>query len=166
MTRQMSGTQAPDLSRDALAAANICPSTKLATDYLNHFNEPAMLVDMLDAMPEAAEDILEWEPRTYVEHFETSGFRDKELAIAAYSSADPHVIARFEAACADVNADLGELQDMLRKDDIRGAAARSQMLYAQISRVNDIIVGGSETLALDDIENEDAQSAIDALFDD
>ncbi len=42
-----------------LRAANINPRTGLATDYLNHFNEAIMLLEMVPDMPECAEDFLE-----------------------------------------------------------------------------------------------------------
>ena len=47
---------------EVLARANINPATGLATDYLNHFNEAIMLLEMLSAMPDCAEDFLVWEP--------------------------------------------------------------------------------------------------------
>src|SRR6516225_7897250 len=46
-----------------LRAANINPRTGLATDYLNHFNQAVMLLDMIPDMPECAEDFLQWQPR-------------------------------------------------------------------------------------------------------
>ena len=55
-----------------LRAANINPRTGLATDYLNHFNEAIMLLEMIPDMPECAEQFLEWRPRSYREHFAAS----------------------------------------------------------------------------------------------
>ena len=71
------------LSAAALAAANINPHTGLATDYLNHFNEAIMLLEMIPAMPECTEDFLLCEPLSYPEHFLQSGFTGRDLAIAA-----------------------------------------------------------------------------------
>src|SRR5262249_33673402 len=48
-----------------LRAANINPRTGLATDYLNHFNEAIMLLEMIPDMPECAEDFLSWRPLSY-----------------------------------------------------------------------------------------------------
>ncbi len=45
-----------------LRAANINPRTGLATDYLNHFNEAVMLLEMVPDMPECAEDFLDLDP--------------------------------------------------------------------------------------------------------
>ena len=52
-----------------LLDANINPSTGLATDYLNHFNEAIMLLEMIPDMPECAADFLTWQPTSYREHF-------------------------------------------------------------------------------------------------
>src|SRR3954467_9650430 len=72
-----------------LAAANINPKTGLATDYLNHFNEAIMLLDLLPQMPECIVELIGWEPLSYQEHFTASNLKDRELAIAAYQVAEP-----------------------------------------------------------------------------
>ena len=54
---------------EQLRAANINPRSGLATDYLNHFNEAIMLLEMVPDMPECAEDFLTWTPLSYAEHF-------------------------------------------------------------------------------------------------
>ena len=74
---------------ERLRAANINPRTGLATDYLNHFNEAIMLLEMIPDMPECAEDFLGWHPLSYREHFIASNFKGRELAIEAYDAADP-----------------------------------------------------------------------------
>ena len=79
-----------------LRAANINPRTGLATDYLNHFNEAIMLLEMIPDMPECAEEFLEWHPLSYREHFAASNFKARELAIEAYDSADPQIRAEFD----------------------------------------------------------------------
>ena len=72
-----------------LADANINPATGLATDYLNHFNEAIMLLEMLPDCPECINDFLEWRPMSYREHFTASHFTGREMAINAYDAADP-----------------------------------------------------------------------------
>src|ERR1700760_4055969 len=87
----------PDEARTAaLKAANINPRTGLATDYLNHFNEAIMLLEMVPDMPECAEDFLTWCPLSYCEHFMASNFKARDLAISAYESADLDIRAEFE----------------------------------------------------------------------
>ena len=84
--------QAPDetAAGDArLCGANINPDTGLATDYLNHFNEAIMLLDMLRDCPDSLDDFLAWRPMSYCEHFAKSRFKGRDLAIAAYNAAEP-----------------------------------------------------------------------------
>src|SRR5438105_9348396 len=88
---------APDPARAAqLRAANINPRTGLATDYLNHFNEAVMLLEMIPDMPECAEDFLGWHPLTYREHFMASNFKARDLAIEAYHAADEAIRTEFD----------------------------------------------------------------------
>src|SRR5499433_3080016 len=85
-TSQLAGLSAEARSA-ALRAANINPQTGLATDYLNHFNEAIMLLEMIPDIPECAEDFLVWSPLSYAEHFTASNFAARDLAISAYESA-------------------------------------------------------------------------------
>ena len=81
------GTGLKEEARAAqLRAANINPRTGLATDYLNHFNEAIMLLEMIPDMPECAEDFLGWQPLSYSEHFTASNFKARDLAIEAYDA--------------------------------------------------------------------------------
>src|SRR6266542_3295344 len=76
---------------EQLRAANINPRTGLATDYLNHFNEAIMLLEMVPDMPECAEDFLTWTPLSYAEHFWASNFKARDLAIEAYELSDARI---------------------------------------------------------------------------
>src|SRR5215472_1184758 len=79
-----------------LRAGNINPRTGLATDYLNHFNEAVMLLEMIPDIPECAEDLMQWRPLSYAEHFTASNFAARDLAISAYEAADPAIRAEFD----------------------------------------------------------------------
>ena len=81
---------------ERLRVANINPRTGLATDYLNHFNEAVMLLEMVPDMPECAEDFLTWSPLSYAEHFTASNFKARDLAIEAYELADPKIRTEFD----------------------------------------------------------------------
>src|ERR1700759_4528328 len=80
----------------ALRTANINPQTGLATDYLNHFNEAIMLLEMIPDIPECADDFLDWHPLSYAEHFHASNFKARNLAIEAYEAANPATRAEFD----------------------------------------------------------------------
>src|SRR3954466_1201479 len=89
-----------------LKAANINPRTGLATDYLNHFNEAVMLLEMIPDIPECAEDFLTWKPLSYAEHFWASNFKASDLAIEAYESADAQVRAEFDKLTSSMTSIL------------------------------------------------------------
>lgn len=95
--RPASDTAADNAARaEELRAANINPRSGLATDYLNHFNEAVMLLEMVPDMPECAEDFLNWRPLSYAEHFTASNFKARDLAIEAYNAADPRIRDEFD----------------------------------------------------------------------
>lgn len=87
---------------------NINEKTLLATDYLNHFNEIIMLLDMVSGMPDFLEDAKEWAPKSYVEHFRDSSFAEKELAIFAYENAPEAFRRSFDHAVARMNRLVAE----------------------------------------------------------
>ena len=98
-----------------LKAANINPQTGLATDYLNHFNEAIMLLEMIPDMPECSEDFLQWHPLSYAEHFTASNFKARDLAISAYESADADVRAEFDQMAETMTSILNEVGTAMRE---------------------------------------------------
>jgi hypothetical protein len=98
-----------------LKAANINPVTGLATDYLNHFNEAVMLLEMVPDMPDCAEDFLAWRPLSYPEHFRVSNFKGRDLAIAAYEAADPGIRAEFDEVTATMTSILDAVAAAMRE---------------------------------------------------
>lgn len=163
------------LDRKMLAEANINPDTGLATDYLNHYNEVAMLIDMLESMPDVVEDILEWRPITYAEHFHVTGFRAKDLAAAAFEQADPEIRSRFDAACRHVEEGLKAVQILLSCEppQIEKAVLFSSDIYDRIATVSGVInphvvhddAADADVWDLSEQTVADEQAAIDALFD-
>ena len=64
-----------------VAATNVNDDTFLATDYLNHFNEIVMLLEMVPDMPDILTDAKDWRPKTYARHFLDSGLSDSGITI-------------------------------------------------------------------------------------
>ena len=110
---------------DRLRAANINPATGLATDYLNHYNEVAMLIATLADMPEMSDMILDWRPVGYPRHFLRSGFGDKGLAIAAWVLAERQVKQQFRLACDEVES-RGPVQAFVGAGQRGGDRSRSR----------------------------------------
>jgi hypothetical protein len=99
----------PDAQHDdraaRLARANINPATGLATDYLNHFNEAIMLLEMLESCPECVDDFRAWRPMSYREHFAQPHYKHRAIAIEAYDAADP-VARGYLDVLADAMTDV------------------------------------------------------------
>jgi hypothetical protein len=83
-------------SPERLARANINPDTGLATDYLNHFNEAIMLLDLVTTAPDILPDLMAWRPMSYQDHFAGSRFKDRALAVCAYEAAAPAARGELE----------------------------------------------------------------------
>ena len=98
-----------------LKAANINPRTGLATDYLNHFNEAIMLLEMIPDMPECVEEFLGWQPRSYREHFAASNFRARELAIEAYNTANSDTRTEFDNITGAMISNLAAVSQAMRE---------------------------------------------------
>lgn len=161
---------APGFNRDALADTQINPNTLLATDYLNHFNEAVMLIDMLPSMPECIAELEEWEEVSYAQHFEQSGLRYSALAIEAYNHAPAHLRALFDASVSILNdavkAAIQSCREVVDTRDMQaieiGCSEAAQQITPLVERVGAIINGHVDSTP----EEDHAQDAIDALFGD
>src|SRR3954463_13070439 len=148
--RPAPGKAGDDRARAALLrAANINPRTGLATDYLNHFNEAVMLLEMIPDMPECAEDFLSWHPRSYAEHFMASNFKARDLAIEAYDSADAVIRTEFDniaSAMTSILTAVGNAMREARQDKTRATLARQATGWVKplVALAGGIINGGSE----------------------
>ena len=158
----------PALDPARLAAANINPKTGLASDYLNHFNEAIMLLDLLPTTPECIVELIGWEPLSYEEHFEQSNFKDRELAIAAYEAADPIARVRLDELADTMNALLVATCEAFQGRASLGAAthlasetaARLKPLVARAGAV----INGYGIEQSDDMTTGEQQAAVDALL--
>ena len=168
-----------------LAGTNIHGKTFLATDYLNHFNEVIMLLEMLPDMPEMLDEIALWAPKSYTDHFRESGFKDGALAIEAYECAPPIYRHAFDFHVAALNTVILDTIAALGRGEQRAEVIRRILeprmaqAHGLLDRLSGVIHGSTTTLDQSDVdrtfEGEDGasdgdgdagdQSAIDALFD-
>jgi hypothetical protein len=133
----------------ALRAANINPRTGLATDYLNHFNEAVMLLEMIPDMPECAEDFLTWCPLSYCEHFMASNFKARDLAIEAYEAADAKIRAEFDdltSIMTSILTAVGAAMREARRDKTRAILAEQATVWVKplVALAGGIINGATE----------------------
>jgi hypothetical protein len=147
----------PDPER--LRAANINPATGLATDYLNHYNEVAMLIASLADTPEISEQVLEWRPVGYAAHFRLTGFRDRDLAAATFDAVPSAVKTRFFAARRELELAIIEVQDLIEAAPQASArlAEHAPHIFDAIARLGGVINGGQDAAPA-------GQAAVDSLF--
>lgn len=140
---------------------NINPVTGLSTDYLNHFAEAVMALEMADHMPECLDDLRDWQPRTYAEHFATSRFSNRDVVVRAYHAADPAVRAALDAAAETLNATLAATRDAAIRMANTDALARYSLSVVRplIARIAALINGTAEAAG-----QASAQAEIDAMF--
>lgn len=140
-----------------LTAANINPRTGLATDYLNHFNEAIMLLELIPDMPDCYELFLEWEPMSYAEHFIKSNFKARDMAIASYNSAEPQLRVEFDHVVATMTSILTAVGDAMRT--VQQDATRATLAERSLDWVKPLlgIAGGI-------INGRDQDATVDAIM--
>jgi hypothetical protein len=140
--------------QDRVEGTNINPQTLLASDFLNHLNEPLMLLELVPDMPEMLEELDQWRPKTYVEHFRDSGFTDKDLAIEAYEWSPQEFRVAFEETVDLANRCVKDAMTALRGptanaqiDEIRKIVEQTMSALTKlVDRANAIIHGNDFAL--------------------
>jgi hypothetical protein len=149
----------------AASGPYIKPATGLSTDYLNHFAEVVMVLEMSSASPECLADLREWRPKTYVEHFAASRFSNRDQVIAAYQAAKPVVREALDRAAETLNEALIKIRDIVlrqrAKQETTKAVERSlTWLKPLISRTAAVINGTAPDIA----QRLESQAAVDVIF--
>jgi predicted Zn-dependent protease with MMP-like domain len=147
--------------RARVRGANISEKTLLATDYLNHFNEIVMLIEMVPDMPDMIEDCGLWRPKSYQQHFQDSGFSEKELAIEAYDHVPNKFRTPFEATIAQMDAVILFTLDRMEAVSAAGddqrlkfeCATSAQMLHKIMQVANGIIHGTTHVMQQGEIDD-------------
>ncbi|MBT3990429.1 MAG: hypothetical protein HON14_04920 [Rhodospirillaceae bacterium] len=140
---------------------NIIEQTLLATDYLNHFNEIVMLLEMVPDMPEIIEEAKAWAPKSYPDHFRDSTFSDKDLAVAAYEHVPERYKKPFEQTISQIDrlieAAVRRLEEVSAMDDIEHLRVTSTDYSRNIQRLMDfasgIIHGSQNTMDQNEIDH-------------
>jgi hypothetical protein len=154
------------VDRAYLVEANINPTTGLATDYLNHFNEAIMLLELAPEIPECIDDFCAWRPLSYCEHFAASRFKERDLAIAAYAQADPALRRRLDELADGMSAILLATAAAMRaKPQALSVLAGDALMRLRplVARAG-AVIHGAETAAAEASEAQATQAALDALF--
>lgn len=150
MRHQICAVAGPDADSGAdaaaalrLAEAHINPATGLATDYLNHFNEAIMLLEMAAESSDCCDDLRNWQACGYREHFRQSSLKARDLAIAAYDTADPVARDMLDALAGTMTTVIDHARGRLVNETdpararvaVERAAAWLRLLVAQAGAV-------------------------------
>ena len=139
--------------RQAIHLVN--PSSGIANDYLNQYNEILLLVENLPILlPEMVEELLAWKPRTYEEYFQNSPLVGSHLAIEIYKALDSSFRDRFEDQVLRINVHAYRAiaviasqhhhgADEMRAEDIEAFCEEiAAKLRAEIEKAADIVNHG------------------------
>jgi hypothetical protein len=146
--------------QEKVRGSNIDETTLLATDYLNHFNEIVMLLEMVADMPDMLEEVKEWKPKSYKDHFRDSTIAEKDLAIEAYDYVPDIYRQPFEQTIEQINMMIASTVERLEKNFADGSIdvlrANAKTLSELIQRLMDmasaIIHGSSKTMEQSEID--------------
>lgn len=161
---------ADDPARAALLrAANINPRTGLATDYLNHFNEAIMLLEMIPDIPECAEDFQAWTPLSYAEHFTATNFKARDLVIEAYDQADPDIRNRFDhltRTMTEILLAVGAAMQEATQDTTRAKLAEQAAGWVKplVTQVGGIINGEIASAPIPDAAADEPVDEVDIIM--
>jgi len=143
---------------------NINPETLLVTDYLNHFNEIVMLIDMVPTMLGCLDDAKAWAPKSYEQHFQDSAFTDKDLAVLAYLNAPTRFREPFDETVAVMNVLVAEGLVAIEAAIATDEAGRIELAVSRVSRSLQSRIDTCSAIINGQAGKMD-QSGVDALFD-
>jgi hypothetical protein len=144
---------------------NINPVTGLSTDYLNHFTEAVMVLEVIGTMPECLDDLRAWEVKTYLEHFAASHFSNRDAIIAAYLDADPAVRAALERTAEVLNAMVWRTRELVQQHvgspEVDAIARRALERLRPLMTRTAALINGTTAKSGD---QQGPQAAVDAIF--
>lgn len=149
--------------KERASGTNVNEQTLLATDYLNHFNEVVMLLEIIPDMPELLEDAHAWVPKSYKDHFRDSTIADKDLAIEAYDFVPTIYRDAFENAVGQLDTmviySLGNIEKDIaggNMDQVRENVSTTSIALQRAMDVVSGIINGRQGVQ---------QADVDALMD-
>jgi hypothetical protein len=160
-----SAASASSLATSGRGGPNINPATGLSTDYLNHFTEAVMVLEMVGTVPECLDDLRAWQAKTYAEHFAASHFSNRDAIIAAYQNADPAVRAALDRTADVLNAMIWRARELVRQHI--GSAEVETIARRALDRARPLIDRAAALIngtALKAAGRQGPQAAVDAIF--
>jgi hypothetical protein len=155
----------PSAIRSGCGGPKINPATGLSTDYLNHFTEAVMLLEMVGSLPQCLGDLDAWQPKTYPEHFKASRFSNREAIVAAYQVTDSAARATLDRITALLNAQVMRTRELVRwhagTPEVEAVACRAAARLRPLISLAASVINGT---AVESSDWQGPQAAIDAMF--
>ena len=144
-------------SDEELIQANVNLTTGLATDFLNLFNEYIMLAELVCDGSMEHDVLSDWLPIDYETHFSRSGFVGADVVLASFRSLPAEARVDFEMSAGNL------ISLILTHQETEPAPPQ---LLINIKHQRDFVAALiSEPAPVNVGDVEDAQAAIDVLFD-
>lgn len=137
----------------ALVDNNVNLVSGLATNYLNHYIEILLLIEMLPDMRECFEDILAWKPMSYCEHVGSSQLPNSEIVLKVYNAVDKDRRNKLADITQEVNLALrsfinraGSALDLNDTNLLKTIATEAkEFLTPMIERMTGVITPSAKT---------------------
>jgi hypothetical protein len=173
----MTRTARQDRSRENDAeAAGEFPATEgfpaacadLSNDFLNHYSEVLMLIEMAGDEPAIAAELQEWRPVSYRAYFASSELRRAAAALAAYDALPEARRQAFEKLVASMDTLATMAVFALQPPSTPESAplvvrATAPALRGIIARAATFLNSGGRNVA--EAEGDEAQAVIDRIID-
>ncbi len=158
----------PPVIGDGSGDTVVSASAGLSNDYLNHYSEALMLIEMAADDPAIGADLAEWRPVSYRGYFGASELRRAPDALAAYDALPADRRAAFEKLVAAMDAlatmAVFALQPPYERETAPIIAeATVPALRNLIAKAAAFLNSGGQDLA-SDRRGEEAQIAIDRIL--
>jgi hypothetical protein len=158
----------PPLSKTAPQGAFPAACAGLSNDFLNHYSEVLMLIEMAADDPAMSAELLEWRPVSYRAYFAASDVRRASAALEAYEALPEAHRKAFEklVAAMDTLATMATfaLQPPTEPDSAPTVVeATAPALRGLIAKASAFLNSGGQELASDS-GAEEAQAVIDRII--
>ena len=140
----------------------------LSNDFLNHYSEVLMLIEMAASDPAMSDDLMEWQPMGYRAYFAASELRRAAAALEAYEALPEAQRAGFEKLVAAMDSLAIMAVFALQPPTDEGSAPvvvdeTAPALRSLIAKAGAFLNSGGQDLAPDD-KAEEAQTIIDRII--
>jgi hypothetical protein len=141
----------------------------LSTDYLNRYGEALMLIEMASMDPSVVDDLRQWKPLSYREHFTGSSLRCAAGALHAHDQLSPTQALAFDSLCSAMNrlietviiviTEIGTEADAMAVVEVATTA-----FHNLLARATAFINSGGSTASAQ-FDNDALQDVVDQLMD-